>query len=470
MTPQINTTKRTARVLAISTYELGHQPVVLAQLASLLEAVGVDYSLCDNSVANKPFTMRDDYSLRDGTFPTHIIISTPMHTATQLGRTIASRARNVFGNEIKIAAVGLYSEVALAACDFFDASIASITQDQVLKFLGIGADLVHQDSTANTTPGRRKLPGLTNYAHLLSHGEKKIVGYVESTIGCAHSCRHCPVPVIFHGKFKAVNPGAVLDQIEGLYKDGARHITFGDPDFLNGPAHALRIVRSMHASHPELTFDATVKVEHILEHPTIWKELRTLGLAFVTSAFEHTSNEVLEKLGKGHTRDDLVKAMELLRGEGIEVRPSLMPFTPWTDRESILDLIEFIYDHDLIESIDPVQMSIRMLVPLDSLVLSETDANFGPWNPELLSFEWHNSDLQLDDLQLELAKIAEHSEASELDAATTFSMMRSAIYNNLGMPAPIRDESISTCRERPRLSESWFCCAEPTRVQKDRLY
>ena len=460
--------QNTIRVLAVSTYELGHQPLVLARLASTFKSAGVDYVLCDNSVANKTFTNYEDFLLRDEA-PTHLFISVPMHTATQLGKEIAIRARAALGNSVRIIAVGLYSNVAVASCDAFDSAIVSVDSQKVLEVLGIQ----HKDSASqpprSSGPDRSALPGLANYAHLISAGEKQLVGYVETTVGCAHMCRHCPVPVVFNGKFKAVPANEVLSQINQLYEEGAKHITFGDPDFLNGPAHALRIVRAMREIHPDLTFDATVKVEHVLEHPEIWAELAQLGLKFIVSAFEHTSDEILTRLGKGHSRSDIVTALALLRENRIEVRPSLMPFTPWTDRGSLIDLIEFLFDYDLVESIDPVQLSIRLLVPLNSLVLADSGTAFGNWNSELLSYEWASQDPVIDQLQTELAAIAEESQAIEQDSLTTFNRMRNAIYARFNLAPPVRSQTSSTCWDRPRLSESWFCCAEPTKVQLDRL-
>lgn len=458
----------TIRALAVSTYELGHQPLVLARLASTFKSAGVDYSLCDNSVANRTFTNYEDFLLRDKA-PTHLFISVPMHTATQLGKEIAMRARAALGDSVKIIAVGLYSNVAVASSDAFDTAIVSADSQKVLEVLGIKQEDDTNQPSRSRHPDRSALPGLANYAYLISAGEKQLVGYVETTVGCAHLCRHCPIPVVFNGKFKAIPANEVLEQIDQLYEEGAKHITFGDPDFLNGPAHALRIVRAMHESHPDLTFDATVKVEHVLEHPEIWAELTRLGLKFIVSAFEHTSDEILTRLGKGHSRSDIVAALALLRDNGVEVRPSLMPFTPWTDRGSLIDLIEFLFDHDLLQSMDPVQLSIRLLVPLDSLVLTDSGTEFGRWNSELLSYEWANKDPVIDQLQTELATIAEESQSAELDAATTFNRMRDAIYTSFNLAPPMRSQISSTCGDRPRLSESWFCCAEPTKIQLDRL-
>ncbi len=45
---------------------------------------------------------------------------------------------------------------------------------------------------------------------------------------------------------------------------GAQHITFGDPGFFNGVGHALAIVGALHREHPQLTYDRTIKIEHLL--------------------------------------------------------------------------------------------------------------------------------------------------------------------------------------------------------------
>jgi Na+(H+)/acetate symporter ActP len=65
----------------------------------------------------------------------------------------------------------------------------------------------------------------------------------------------------------------------------------------------------MHAEFPHLTFDFTAKVEHLLKHRHLLAELRECGCAFAVSAFESTSDLVLEKLDKGHTRADMVVAL-----------------------------------------------------------------------------------------------------------------------------------------------------------------
>jgi hypothetical protein len=58
----------------------------------------------------------------------------------------------------------------------------------------------------------------------------------------------------------------------------------------------------MHQEFPEITFDFTAKVEHILERRAIFPELGALGCVFMVSAVESLSDAVLANLEKGHTR------------------------------------------------------------------------------------------------------------------------------------------------------------------------
>jgi hypothetical protein len=257
-----------------------------------------------------------------------------------------------------------------------------------------------------------------------------------------------------------VDEDAVLRDVAQLADRGATHITFGDPDFLNAPQHARRAVAAMHADHPELTFDCTVKVEHVLRHRDIWSEFAAAGCRFVVSAFESVDDTTLVRLDKGHTTADAADAVALLRGHGIDVRPSFLPFTPWTTRESVVALLDFVHAHDLVGSVDPVQYTIRLLLPQGSLLLAHPDLapHLGAWDDARLTYRWRSADPAMDELQRELAALVEASVARDDDVVATYRLVRAAV----GAP-PVDLTGCAT--DRPRLTESWFCCAEPTDAQ-----
>ncbi len=408
------------KVLLVATYELGQQPGALGTAAAHLRAEGHEARALDVSV--------DAWDPALVEWADEVAFSVPMHTATRLARDLAR------GIDRPVRAFGLYA----AQCHDF-------------------ATPVEWDAAL---PDRRLLPSLDRYARLDTDGEQRLVGAVLATHGCAHRCRHCPVPVVFDGRVRRVDEDAVLADIAQLVAAGAEHITFGDPDFLNAPPHARRIVAALHERFPDVTFDCTVKVEHVLRHAALWPEFAASGCVFVVSAFESVDDAVLERLDKGHTAADAARAVTILRDAGIEVRPSWLPFTPWTTRDDLVALLDFVHDHDLVGSIDPVQYSVRLLLPEGSLLLDHPDLMpfVGPWDPERSTYTWVHPEPDIDALQQQIATIVDSSD----DPLELYRQVREAA----GAP-PVDLSHVTT--GRPRLTESWFCCAEPTDLQLTRI-
>ena len=269
----------------------------------------------------------------------------------------------------------------------------------------------------------------------------------------------------YDGRIRVVDPTVVLDDIAEAVSLGARHITYADPDFLNGPHHSLRIVRAMHERFPELTFDITTKVELILKHRDIWAEFASAGCLFVTTAIECVDDNILAILDKGHTAADAAYAIGVLRDAGIEPRPSLLPFTPWTTLDGVADLVDFAIVHDLVRSVDPVHWTIRLLVPDGSLLLDrpELAPYLDGYNADTLGWRWRARDPRVDTLQRDLASLVEAQLAIGRDDTTIFELVSDRVATAAERTIPKLE---TVLQPRPRLSESWFCCAEPTCEQR----
>ncbi len=69
------------------------------------------------------------------------------------------------------------------------------------------------------------------------------------------------------------------------------------------PTHAMRIVDALHAAHPPVSYDVTIKVEHLLQHRDLLPRLAATGCVFVTSAVESVDDRVLRAARQGaHAR------------------------------------------------------------------------------------------------------------------------------------------------------------------------
>ncbi|MEP6622934.1 MAG: radical SAM protein [Acidimicrobiia bacterium] len=418
------------KVLLISTYELGHQPLGVAAPAGALRDRGHDVRALDLAV--------DEWSDELTAWADRVAISVPMHTATRLANEIAGRI------DRPLACFGLYAGM---CTDIADALVGRDPVSQVVQWVESDASVV----VDAPIPARDLLPPPDRYAHLMRDGFRYPIAYVEASQGCAHRCRHCPVPVVYDGRIRITDVETVVADVAAQVDAGARHITFGDPDFFNGVHHAQRVVRAVHAAFPDLTFDATIKVEHILRHEDLWPFMAASGCLFVISAFESVNDTTLIELDKGHTAADGGRAIAILRAAGIEPRPTWLPFTPWTTVDDIRAILEFVATHDLIGNVDPVQYSIRLLVPQGSLLLGRIP-DLGPYNPAALTYPWTSP---VDGLAHEFAAIVE---AGVDDPAGD-------VFNRLRALVDLPPVDVTAVRDAPRLSESWFCCAEPTSVQ-----
>jgi radical SAM superfamily enzyme YgiQ (UPF0313 family) len=453
------------RVLLISTYELGHQPLHVASPAAALRSAGHEVRCLDLSV--QPW---DPGALE---WAQAVGFSVPMHTAMRLALSAGRRVRREHPG-LPICFYGLYATVSrelverelaarAIAGEYEPALTAWVDQLAAPCATALAAErpIIHLQRGSFDAPARELLPGLERYARLAVGGEERLVGYVEASHGCVHRCRHCPVPAVYDGRIRVVQAETVLRDVERLAAMGARHITFGDPDFLNGWRHSLAIVRALHERRPELTFDCTTKVEHVLEHADVWEEMAASGCLFVVSALETVNDEILALLDKGHNTAQAVQALGLLREHGIETRPSFMPFTPWTTPRDVLDIVDFVAAHDLVANVDPVQYTIRLLVPEGSLLLQGKDLreHLGPYDAERLSYPWRSADPAADRLQGRLSALVQQSAAAREAIGLTFARIRAAVREATGEASGPEPEAIpmGSSEGRPRLTEPWFC-------------
>jgi len=470
-----STLRARGAVLLISTYELGHQPLSLASPLALLERAGFSPAAIDLAVER----LEPDQIER----ARFVAIAVPMHTALRLGSKAIERIRSLNAS-CRIGLYGLYAALNAPAllgrgADFIigddveplvrlvedldrggtGRGLEGVDSGEISADGGGGAGIgVHRLRRAGfVVPRRAGLPPLDRYARLAENGVTRLAGQTEASRGCLHTCRHCPIPPVYGGRFLVVPREVVLADIRQQVASGATHISFGDPDFLNGPGHSLRIVRAMRAEFPGLTFDFTAKIEHLLKHRGHLDELARLGCLFVVSAIESIDDRVLAILDKRHTRADVERAIDLTRRAGISLRPSLLPFTPWTGLEDYRALLEFVARHDFVDHLDPVQLVIRLLLPPGSLLLDhpEMRPHLGPFDGERFTFSWVHPDPRMDRLHRELSRLAETAALGGEDPRITFArIVRHAGGAPEGLPAPppVEDKS-----RPPRLTEPWFC-------------
>jgi len=435
------------RIVLISTYDLGRQPFGLASPAAWLRAEGHEVATVDLSRESLP---ADAVGAADW-----IAFHLPMHTATRMAVPQIGIVRGL-NPAARIVCYGLYAPVnkemlrKLGVVHViggeFERGLAGVIAGRVATVLPVILDRLPFQ-----VPDRTTLPGLQNYAGLVDGAERKTVGYTEASRGCKHLCRHCPIVPVYEGKFRIVQRDVVLADIRQQVAAGARHITFGDPDFFNGPGHALAIVEAFHREFAGVTYDVTVKVEHLLKHRDALAVLARTGCLFITSAVESLDEGVLCRLAKGHTRADFVEALGLTRAHGLTMVPTFVAFTPWTTREGYLDLLRAIRDLDLVGSVAPIQLAIRLLIPAGSKLLELADLEIGAFDPAALSWRWQHADPEMDRLCSDLQRLIRVGDRRGASRTELFEMIWQRAFGELP-DFHLRDRATI-----PYLTEPWYC-------------
>ena len=443
------------QIILISTYELGRQPFGLASPAAWLRADGHEVTCADLACGPLPGLTVEEADL--------LAFYLPMHTATRLAVPLIEKVRTM-NSRAHLCCYGLYAPMnepylrELGVQTVLGGEFEQGLRD-LARRLSDGDRSPQREPLISLTrqefvaPDRSGLPALGRYARLLDDGGEKVVGYTEASRGCRHLCRHCPIVPVYNGTFRIVDRGVVLEDVRRQVAAGAQHITFGDPDFFNGPGHALAIVQAFHAEHPAVTYDVTIKIEHLLQHRELLPVLKQTGCLFVTSAVESIDDAVLEKLAKGHTHADFIQVVRIMRNAGLTLAPTFVTFTPWTTWRGYRELLRTIVDLDLVENVAPIQLAMRLLIPAGSrlLDLAEIREIKGPFDPAALSYKWRHIDPELDRLCAEIQQLIQREERRKASRGEIFSGIWEMVYGRA------RDFHLPSRATVPFLNEPWYC-------------
>src|ERR1700674_2611232 len=460
-------------IVLISTYELGRQPFGLASPAAWLRKRG-HYVVCLDLTRQS----LDESAIYAADL---IALYLPMHTATRLAAQLIPglRERNP---RATLCCYGLYAPmnaeylrslgVSTILGGEFEEGLVHLAERIALgerSSVGPQEEPMHSiQRLAFEVPDRTGMPALEKYAHLIMPGKGyRIVGSTEASRGCKHLCRHCPIVPVYKGVFRIVGRDVVLEDIRRQVAAGAQHISFGDPDFFNGIRHAMELVEAFHSEFPDVTYDVTIKIEHLRKYTGYVSKLKETGCLFVISAVESVDDPFLEILDKGHTREDFLQVVRNFRELGMTLHPTFVPFSPWTTMDSYIDLLEVIQAEGLVENVAPIQLGIRLLIPEGSRLLEweEMRRIVGTFDPQSLVYPWKHADPRLDELSETVQSLAVEGDRRKESRSAVFQRIWKASHEVAGLGVPSLQRPHSSSAAVPFLSEPWYCCAEPTRDQ-----
>ena len=181
---------------------------------------------------------------------------------------------------------------------------------------------------------------------------------IQVSRGCPAKCTYCLTPIISGSRVRKRSVDNIFAELEECYyKYGIKNFFFKADTFTIDAewAGALcdRIINSELHGKIEFTVNSRVKP---LEFELL-KKLKKAGCFMLAVGFESGNNETLNKIKKGTTREDNLRAAKLIKKAKLPLFGFFMIGFPWETRQDIIDNLKFIFE------IDPDFIEVHIAMP-----------------------------------------------------------------------------------------------------------
>jgi radical SAM superfamily enzyme YgiQ (UPF0313 family) len=163
---------------------------------------------------------------------------------------------------------------------------------------------------------------------------------IETKRGCPGLCTYCADPLAKGHHTRLRPPNAVVDELECLLGQGIDHIHTCDSEFNLPPAHALEICEEIVRRRlgDKLRWYAYCAPSPFTRE--LCQAMRDAGCVGINFGADHGDEGMLQRLGRAHVPEDVVRATHLCREAGMVVMLDLLLGSPGETRQSLRQAIE----------------------------------------------------------------------------------------------------------------------------------
>lgn len=174
---------------------------------------------------------------------------------------------------------------------------------------------------------------------------------IEGSRGCYGRCTFCAVGphlrATRHLGWRGRSPESIVTEMVKLKKKVPQlnKFRFVDPDFIGSPGlgeeRMFRLAELIKSNLPGIQFYIETRPTNV-RNKELFTALKSAGLSEVYIGIESGSNKILKMMKKGVSMDQIMEALNLLKGLNINYQYGFMMFTPWSSEEDINDNVNLL--------------------------------------------------------------------------------------------------------------------------------
>ena len=219
-----------------------------------------------------------------------------------------------------------------------------------------------QDLDSMPFPARDLLP--------LNRYREKMNGRPTTTLatsrGCPFNCHFCSSSQFFGVRWRARSVENVIEEMELLYeKHKYRALSFVEDNFTFSPERAVAIAEKIIAKGWDLKWGAWSRVDTIVKHPDMVRTMAKAGFTWTFVGFESGSQKVLDEYGKKAVVQDALRAMKILKHNGVGVTGSFILGAPAETKGMMKETVRFA------KRLNPHRVQFTILTPFPGTKLYE---------------------------------------------------------------------------------------------------
>lgn len=211
---------------------------------------------------------------------------------------------------------------------------------------------------------------MNKYLPLPNQYLNKPVVHLVASRGCPFQCSFCSANAVFGKKIRSLSPSKLVDMLEYVRdKFGAREISFWDDSLTVNKKWLFEFCRLLIKKKLGLTWSCYARVNCVDKQ--ILSLMKKAGCWNIFYGFESGNQELLNKVGKNITLEQIRLANKLTKEAGIEVRASFMIALPGETPGMAQKTIDFAI------SLDPDYAQFCITTPFPGTKLREDARRYG---------------------------------------------------------------------------------------------